>query len=438
MNLHEMFISPESAHTGEYTVATYLVEVKASTDIMAFSGALAVEQTTGTWVDVPEETPELRRKHCGKVCNVWEAPAYEFELPKDVDTRKYIIQVAYPELNYGPQIPMLLSTVIGNISMIGRIKLIDLKFSNSLLKGFKGSKFGIEGMRKYLGVYDRPLLNNMIKPCTGYTPEVGARLFYEAALGGVDIVKDDELIANACYNPIEKRVQLYMEKEREVFEKTGERTYYTVNVTDTASKTMENAKRAVEKGANAIMVNFLTAGYSVLQSLAEDPDINVPILAHLDFAGVFYESHYSGMSSHLVLGKLARLAGADMVVYPSPYGKFSFLREKHLQIANALTYELGEIKRTFPAPGGGINNGSVHTIFDDLGKDCIVACGGAIHGHPMGPAAGGKALRAVIDAAVRGIPYEKIKDDSEEIKAAYLLWGDLKSENKKLFSLKDG
>lgn len=96
------------------------------------------------------------------------------------------------------------------------------------------------------------------------------------------------------------------------------------------------------------------------------------------------------MSSHLVLGKLARIAGADMVVYPSPYGKFSFLRERHLQIANSLTYQLEEIKRVFPMPGGGINNGSVHTVVDDLGIDCIIACGGAIHGHPRVPFPEGK------------------------------------------------
>ena len=34
----------------------------------------------------------------------------------------------------------------------------------------------------------------MIKPCTGYTQEVGEKLFFEAAAGGVDIIKDDELI----------------------------------------------------------------------------------------------------------------------------------------------------------------------------------------------------------------------------------------------------
>ena len=437
MNLQQSFVSPEKANSGDYTIATYLVELKPQTDIMTFAEALAIEQTTGTWLEVPEETPLLREKHCGKVCGVLEVPAYEFELPKDIETRKYVLQIAYPEINFGSQIPMLLSTVIGNISMSGRLKLIDLKFSDAFLKGFKGPKFGIAGIRDILKVYDRPFLNNMIKPCTGYTSEVGAKLFYQAASGGVDIVKDDELISDPVYNRMEDRVKLYMKKEQQVYEETGERTLYTVNITHTAQKALENAKRAVELGANALMINYLTCGYSVLQSLSEDPEINVPILAHLDFAGTMYESHFSGLSSHLVLGKLVRLAGADMIVYPSPYGKFNFFREKHLQIASALTYELGELKRILPGPGGGIHNGIVHTIVEDLGIDAMISCGGAVHGHPMGPVAGGRALRQIMDAAAKGIPYKDMKDASEEVKIAYDQWGDLKGKKLNLFDLQE-
>ncbi|MFH1006735.1 MAG: RuBisCO large subunit C-terminal-like domain-containing protein [Candidatus Latescibacterota bacterium] len=437
MNLQEFFVSPEKANSGEYTIATYLVELKPQTDIMTFAEALAIEQTTGTWLEVPEETPGLREKHCGKVCGVLEVPAYEFELPKDIETRKYVLQIAYPEINFGSQIPMLLSTVIGNISMSGRLKLIDLKFSDAFLNGFVGPKFGIEGIRNLLGVTDRPLLNNMIKPCTGYTPEVGAKLFYQAATGGVDIVKDDELISDPVYNRMEDRVRLYMAKAKQVYEETGEKTLYTVNITNTAQKALDNAKRAVDLGANALMINYLTCGYSVLQSLSEDPAINVPILAHLDFAGTMYQSHYSGLSSHLILGKLVRLAGADMIVYPSPYGKFNFFREKHLQIASALTYELGRIKSVLPGPGGGIHNGVVHTLVEEMGTDCMIACGGAVHGHPMGAVAGARALRQVIDAAVAGIPYKDMKDTSEEVQIAYEQWGDLKGNKLKLFDLQE-
>jgi 2,3-diketo-5-methylthiopentyl-1-phosphate enolase len=41
----------------------------------------------------------------------------------------------------------------------------------------------------------------MVKPCTGYTPEVGCKLFSLAIEGGVDIVKGDELIADPPFCP---------------------------------------------------------------------------------------------------------------------------------------------------------------------------------------------------------------------------------------------
>ena len=60
--------------------------------------------------------------------------------------------------------------------------------------------------------------------------------------------------------------------------------------------------------------DYLVVGLPALRMLAEDPEIKLPILGHMDFAGVFYESPFSGVSSFLIMGKLARLAGADIVV----------------------------------------------------------------------------------------------------------------------------
>ena len=42
----------------------------------------------------------------------------------------------------------------------------------------------------------------------GYTPDVGEKLFYEASAGGVDIIKDDELIGgDRVFNKIERSCQ---------------------------------------------------------------------------------------------------------------------------------------------------------------------------------------------------------------------------------------
>ena len=125
--------------------------------------ALAVEQSTGTWLPVPGETAEVKRKYVAEVIGVYETPDYEFEVPADTSDRHYVIQIAYPEVNIGEQIPMLLTTVVGNIPMGGKIKLLDLRFPEKYVKAFRGPKFGIQGVRKLLGVHDRPLLNNMIK-----------------------------------------------------------------------------------------------------------------------------------------------------------------------------------------------------------------------------------------------------------------------------------
>jgi ribulose 1,5-bisphosphate carboxylase large subunit-like protein len=207
------------------------------------------------------------------------------------------------------------------------------------------------------------------------------------------------------------------------YQETGEKTLYFVNVTDRPDRMVDRAKRAIDAGASALMVNYNTVGISAISMLADDPDVNVPILGHLDFAGAMYGSPWVGVSSHLILGKLVRLAGADVVVYPSAYGKFPLLSSKHLRIAQALTGHLYDIKPSWPMPGGGVHPGTVHLLYRDMNKDFMVGAGGAVFGHPMGPTAGAQALRHAIDAAVDGVSVAAKAEQHPELKAALTEWG---------------
>lgn len=404
---------PEGIDDG-YVVATYYVCARPRYNVYKIAPAIAVEQSTGTWVAVPGETEEVRRTHVAKVTGIYEIPHYEFELP-DVQERHYLVQIAFPWINFGAQIPMLLTTVAGNISMGGKIKLMDLKFPQSFTKKFKGAQYGINGVRKILDVPKRPLLNNMIKPCTGFPAKVGAELFYQVAKGGADIIKDDELLADASFNSLQERIPLYMEAADRAQEETGEKTLFAVNITDKIPNVLENADRALELGTNCIMINYLTAGISVLRALAEDPSISVPILAHMDFAGTMYESHYSGIASPLVLAKLPRLAGADIIVFPAPYGKAPYLKERYIQTAKTMTYPFHQLAPVFPMPSGGIAQPMVEELIEDLGVDIVIGAGGAIHAHPMGPTAGAVAFRQAITAVMEGIPLEMAAEEHEEL-----------------------
>lgn len=415
---------PDGVDYDDYVIGTYLVSYSAALPIPIIAPMLAVEQSTGTWLPVPGETMEVRCQHIAKVIGVYEVPDYEFAIPPNLQTRQWFVQVAYPEVNIGEQIPMLLTTVVGNISMGGDIKLVDIRLPEKYVAGFKGPKFGIEGIRKILGVKKRPLLNNMIKPCTGYRLKVGAELFRKAALGGCDIIKDDELIADASFNSVVGRVKRYMEIEKQVYEQKGEHTLYTVNITDKIPNVFENARRAVELGCNALMINYLAVGFPVMQALAEDPNINVPILGHMDVAGALYMSPWHGLSSHLVLGKLPRLAGADIVVIPAPYGKAPVIDYKFRNVARNLGFPLYQLKPTFPMASGGITPSMVPQVMADLGNDIVIGSGGGIHAHPKGPVAGGKAFRQAIDATMQGIPLSEYAKDHQELAIALKEWAD--------------
>ena len=131
---------------------------------------------------VPGETPAVREKHLGRLVGLYEVPTYVNEFPKDSEERQFIIRVAFPVINMGAQFAMMLTAVMGNVSYMGKLKLLDLEYPESYLAQFQGPKFGIQGIRDPLGVQDRPLVNNMIKPCTGLNAKQTAELAYEVAL----------------------------------------------------------------------------------------------------------------------------------------------------------------------------------------------------------------------------------------------------------------
>jgi 2,3-diketo-5-methylthiopentyl-1-phosphate enolase len=186
----------------------------------------------------------------------------------------------------------------------------------------------------------------------------------------------------------------------------------------------DNAHRAVELGCNAIMVNYLVTGFPVLRALAEDPAVNVPVLAHMDLAGALYEAEWHGMSSHLVLGKLPRLAGADVVVFPAPYGKAPVLPEKFQNVARSLAFPFYNLRPTFPMPSGGITPRMVPAVMKDLGADIVIGSGGGIHAHPQGPVAGARAFRQAIDATMQGRSVDDAAQEHAELKAALETWVD--------------
>lgn len=427
---------PESIDHEKFVIATYYCATKPSTNMVKFAAALAIEQTCGTWLKVPGETPEVRERAIGRVVGIYEAPAYQIGVPDTATERHFIIRIAYPWINFGPQLSMMLSTVIGNISSSGKVKLVDLEFPKSFLANFKGPKFGVQGIRELLNIPKRPLLNNMIKPCIGLTPDKTAELAYEAARGGVDVIKDDELVCDPPFCPIVDRVKAVMEALKKADDEKGEKTLYAFNITGPLDLMRERAHKAIDAGANALMINYAACGLDTTRAITEDSEINVPILAHSDYTGATYESEWSGMSATLIGAKLPRLAGLDMIIGLTPYGKFPMMMDTFVNMGLQMLTPFGDIKSAFPMPGGGTTQGHIEDVMKKFGNDVMIAAGGAIHGHPMGPAAGAKAFRQGIDAVMAGMTLKEAAKEYPELACALDAWGVYEEKKGGIFDLK--
>ena len=404
---------PEVSFDQDYVIATYQAKVKTS-NIEKLAMAIADEQTTGTWIKVEADSIEKTRRFGSKLVALYEVPDIGCDYQSD-EPPMYIIQVAYPMENFSHSMSSLMTILFGNISASGMIRLIDVAFPKKMVAQFQGPKFGVEGLRKVLGVPDRPLLNALIKPNIGWTPDEGADLFYHACKGGVDVIKDDELmLADGPFCPLKERVTKFMTAEKRVYEETGEHSLYAVNISDSTEKVRDNAYRALEYGNNCLMVNVYTTGFDTLKMLAEDPNINVPILAHVNFAGTMAASTYTGISAPLLIGKITRMAGGDFQINGHPFGKFPVSYKVFYRCFKFFTQPWWNIKPMMYACSGGTTQLAVEKIIKAVGTDVMLAAGGGVHGHPDGSEAGAKSMRQAIDAAMQGIPVlEYAKDHAE-------------------------
>jgi 2,3-diketo-5-methylthiopentyl-1-phosphate enolase len=334
---------------------------------------IAIGQTAGTWDARFAHKEAEFKKHLAEVVRI------------DRDDRGYsIAKIRFPEINLENDIASLLTAIFGKYSMAGNAKIVGLHLPHNY--GTK-PKFGIEGIRNKLQVSDRPLIMAIFKPALGLSAEEHAFIFQQVADAGLDIIKDDEILGDLETAPTLKRLDACQRVIKSVKEKTGRTVLYAVNVTGKADKLIEKARLLVKEGANALLLNVLTYGFSVLEALAADSGVNVPIFAHPAFAGAICASEDTGLAYSVVLGTLMAHGGADAVLYPAHYGSLPFDRLEESKIKNIL-----RSRNVFPVPSAGIHPGIVPKALDDYGNDVILNAGTGIMDHPNNPAAGVKAF----------------------------------------------
>lgn len=287
--------------------------------------------------------------------------------------------ISYADEISGWELPQLINVLFGNISMKPGIRLVELDLSAGLLTRFKGPRFGVSGLRTKLNVFGRPLLATATKPM-GLTPAQLAAMAYELALGGIDIIKDDHGLADQPFAPFKERVLRTMEAITKANAKNGGSTLYMPNITGPFETMLERIHFAKEAGAGGMMLIPGHTGLDFMRRIADDDEIDLPIMSHPAFIGSYVLHAQSGINHRVMHGQLLRLAGADMSVFPNYVGRFaSYSREDCAGIALGCTAPMGSLKPIFASPGGGISPESFADMLTVYGPDVTFLMSSNLH-----------------------------------------------------------
>jgi ribulose-bisphosphate carboxylase large chain len=202
----------------------------------------------------------------------------------------------FPETNWNGDVTLLVSSLIAgewvDSAAFARCRLVEVAWPAGLLPG------------PAFAAPQRVLVGAIVKPSLGLTPAEVAQTASKLAAGGADLVKDDELLGNPEWCPLEERV-------RAVAASIPDDVRYAANITGRIDSLLERAERAVELGASALMVNAFAQGLDSLRAL-RGAELGVPIFAHRVGAAFWVRNPRHGVAP-AVIAELTRLCGADYV-----------------------------------------------------------------------------------------------------------------------------
>ena len=115
-------------------------------------------------------------------------------------------EVSYHADTAGGEITQLINVVFGNTSMKEGVMVADLRLPPAVLAEYPGPRFGVEGLRRAVGVPRGPMIMTALKPMGSSTAEL-AKMAYAFAKGGIDIIKDDHGLADQPWAPYDERIK---------------------------------------------------------------------------------------------------------------------------------------------------------------------------------------------------------------------------------------
>lgn len=409
---------------------TYRIETAG--DIGRMAEKIASDQSTGTFVPVPGETPDLKARCAARVSGIrmlepHERPAFPQDAVPGGTYSRADVDIDFPLEVIGTDIAALMTIAFGGVFSVrglSGVRIVGLGLPPEFIRAHPGPAFGIAGSRRLTGVYGRPLIGSIIKPNLGLSAQDVGAVTRELVEAGVDFIKDDEKMMNPGYAPLADRVRAVMPVILDHEQKTGRKVMYAFGIASADPDTMMRHHDIVaEAGGNAAVIPINAVGHGGMAFLRKRS--RLVLHAH--------RSGWDMLTRHPDLGfdfsvyqQIWRLLGVDQFQVNGIGAKYwepdqSFLASFHA----CMTPMLDEADRALPVVGSGQWGGQAPETYARNGGsiDLLYLGGGGIMGHPGGPGAGVRAIRQSWEAAVSGVPLETYAREHPELAQSIAAFG---------------
>lgn len=292
----------------------------------------------------------------------------------------YEALISYAVESVDGELPQLLNVLYGNISFLPGICAERIELPPGLLAAFKGPRFGAAGLRARMGIGQRPIVSTALKPM-GLSAAQMAEMAYRCALGGIDIIKDDHGLSDQTFCRFEERVDRCVEAIARANRETGYHVLYFPCISGPMEEFHHRVAYARDAGADGLMIMPGFAGLDTFRMVAEDDSIGLPVMYHPGFLGTYRRTPEFGLSPYLLHGQIARLAGADISIFPHYGGRFAPPQAECRAATDGTQVEMGHIKPCLPSPGGGVMPDSFAEMRAFYGTDVVFLVAGNLHRH---------------------------------------------------------
>jgi len=410
---------------------TYRIETQGS--IEALAAKIAKDQSTGTFVDLPGETEELKARVAARVLAIRPLepaaiPSFPQQSGQHGPFQRADVDIGFPIDAIGTDLSALMTIAIGGTYSIREftgIRVVDMKLPDAFRGAHPGPKFGVAGSRRLTGVADRPIIGTIVKPALGLRPHETAALVGELIEAGVDFIKDDEKLMSPAYSPLAERVKAIMPLVLDHEQKTGKKVMYAFGISHAdPDQMMRNHDIVAKAGGNCAVVSIYSVGMGGVAFLRKRTDL--VIHAHRNGWDILTRHPGLGMDFK-VAQQFWRLLGVDQFQINGIGVKYWEPDESFVASFKAISTPLfDEADCPLPVAGSGQWGGQAPETYRRTGQttDLLYLCGGGIVSHPGGPAAGVRAVRQAWEAAVEGITLSDYARTHPELQQSIEKFGD--------------